>query len=187
MQANGLCAADNSCFIIIDIQEKLMAAIPPRVTTRVINNTLILLDAVKQLHIPIITTAQYPQGLGPLEKTISDSLPETGQCFDKTAFSCINAGGFSKYLKSLNKMQLVLAGIEAHICVLQSAFDLSREGYEVFVVVDATASRKAADYDSAITRMSRAGINIVNTESVLFEWLGDAAHPQFKALSRLIR
>ncbi len=184
---NSLCDINNSCFIAIDIQEKLMAAIPPRVTTRVVNNTIILLTATARLNIPVLTTAQYPQGLGPMEQAVSAVLPETSRHFDKTAFSCMNAEGFSDHLKSLNKKQLVLVGLEAHICVLQSAFEMVHEGHEVFVVIDATASRKVADYDSAIMRMKQAGITIINTESVLFEWLRDAAHPQFKTLSKHIR
>ena len=186
MSADYLCDAANGCLIIIDIQEKLTMAMPPKVTKRVIGNTGILLKAAARLNVPVITTAQYPQGLGAIEQAVLDNLPAATRHFEKTRFSCLGIADFSDSLARLDKKQIILMGIEAHICVLQSAFDLSAAGYEVFAVIDGIASRKVADYESAIMRMDRAGIHIVNTESVLFEWLGDAAHPDFKLLSKLI-
>ncbi len=186
MSSDYLCDAGNSCLLIIDIQEKLTAAMPQKVTKRVISNTGILSKAAGQLDVPVIATAQYPKGLGAIETAVSDRLPDSTEHFEKTRFSCLGAEGFKDHLAGLGKKQIILMGIEAHICILQSAFDLIAAGYEVFAVIDGIASRKAADYESAITRMDRAGINIVNTESVLFEWLTDAAHPDFKLLSKLI-
>ena len=186
MSSDYLCDAANSCLLIIDIQEKLTAAMPQKVTRRIISNTGILLQAAGRLEVPVITTAQYPQGLGAIEQAVLDKLPDATRHFEKTRFSCLGVTGFSDSLARLGKKQIILMGIEAHICILQSAFDLGAAGYEVFAVIDGIASRKAADYESAIMRMDRAGIHIVNTESVLFEWLADAAHPDFKALSKLI-
>lgn len=186
MSADYLCDAANGCLIIIDIQEKLMAAMPPKVTKRVISNTGILLKAAGRLNVPVIATAQYPQGLGTIEQAVLDNLPASTRHFEKTRFSCLGVADFSDSLARFGKKQILLMGIEAHICILQSALDLNAAGYEVFAVIDGIASRKVADYESAIMRMDRAGIHIVNTESVLFEWLGDAAHPDFKILSKLI-
>lgn len=186
MSSDYLCDAANSCLLIIDIQEKLTAAMPQKVTRRIISNTGILLQAAGRLEVPVITTAQYPQGLGAIEQAVLDKTPAATRHFEKTRFSCLGVAGFSDSLTRLGKKQIILMGIEAHICILQSAFELSAAGYHVFTVIDGIASRKAADYESAITRMDRAGIHIVNTESVLFEWLADAAHPDFKALSKLI-
>lgn len=183
---NHLCDANNSCLIIIDIQGKLSAAIPEKVTNRLRNNTSILITAANQLNIPIIATAQYPKGLGPIEEFITTSLSDSARKFDKTCFSCLGAEGLSEYLTNLNKRQIILLGIEAHICVLQSAFELMAEGYEVFVVTDATGSRKLSSYDIALSRMNQSCVNLLTTESVLFEWLRDATHPQFKSLSKLI-
>ena len=181
-----LCDIDNSCLIIIDIQSKLSSAIPEKVIKRLRKNTNILLNAAKQLNIPVITTIQYPKGLGPVEDFISENLDESSKSFEKTNFSCLGADGLAEHLKQLNKKQVILIGIEAHICVTQSAIELSNEGYEVFVVTDAIASREFTSYESTILRLSQAKLNLVNTESVLFEWLRDASHPEFKTLSKLI-
>ena len=181
-----LCDIDESCLIIIDIQEKLSSAIPDKVINRLRNNTSILLNAANQLTIPVIATAQYPKGLGPIEELITNNLSDSARQFEKTCFSCLGAEGLSKYLNDLNKRQVILVGIEAHICVLQSAIELIAEGYEVFVVPDAIGSRKLTSYEIALVRLNQASANLLTTESVLFEWLRDASHPQFKSLSKLI-
>ena len=181
-----LCARDDSCLVIIDIQGKLSSAIPEKVINRLRKNTSILLNAAEELAIPVITTAQYPKGLGQVESFITEHLPESSTQFEKTCFSCLGADGFSEYLKNLAKKQIILIGIESHICVLQSAFELKDEDYEVFVVTDAIASRKLSSYDIALNRLKHAKINLLTTESVLFEWLRDASHPSFKSLSKTI-
>lgn len=181
-----LCNVDDSCLIVIDIQAKLTAATPAKVINRLRKNTDILLNAANQLGVPVITTAQYPKGLGAIEEFITDKATESSKFFEKTRFSCLGAEGFPEHLKQINKKQVMLIGIEAHICVLQSAIDLIAEGYDVFVVIDAIASREFTSYESALTRLNQAGVSLLNTESVLFEWLRDASHPQFKSLSKLI-
>ena len=181
-----LCDVNDSCFVIIDIQENLTPALPVNVIKRLRNNTLVLLNAANQLNIPVIATAQYPKGLGPIEEAITSKLSDSAKYFEKTSFSCLGADGFSAHLTTLNKKQVILVGIEAHICVLQTAFELIADGFDVFVVSDATGSRKLTNYDSAIMRLNQAGIYTTNTESVLFEWLRDASNPDFKTLSRLI-
>jgi nicotinamidase-related amidase len=181
-----LCDVDDSCLIIIDIQEKLSAAIPAKVINRLRKNTNILLNATNLLNIPVITTAQYPKGLGPIEEFITSKLTESSKNFEKTNFSCLGANGLAGHLKQFNKKQVILIGIEAHVCVSQSAIELNAEGYDVFVVTDAIASREFTSYESALLRLNQAGINLLNTESALFEWLRDASHPQFKSLSKLI-
>ena len=181
-----LCNADDSCLFLIDIQDKLSAAMPDKVITRLRTNIQILIKAANTLSIPVIATEQYPQGLGALEKVINDKLNESARKFEKTGFSCLKAKGLKEHLYSLNKKQVILTGIEAHICVTQTASELQDAGYDVFVVNDAISSRKLASYDTAINRMSSSGINSITTESVLFEWLTDASHPAFRDLSKLI-
>lgn len=183
---NTLCDVDNSCLIIIDVQAKLSSAIPEKVISRLRINTDILLSAANQLNIPIIATAQYPKGLGPIEEFITNQLNGSSKCFDKTRFSCLGADQLPEHLNQINKKQIILTGIEAHICVLQSALDFITEGYDVFVVTDAIASRKSTSYETALLRLNQAGCSLLNTESVLFEWLRDASHPEFKSLSKLI-
>ena len=146
MSSKHLTDVNNSCFIIIDIQEKLTPAMPIKVTNRIFSNASILLEAAAELDVPVITTAQYPKGLGPIEQAILNKLPESSRHFDKTSFSCLAADGLKDYLNGLNKKQIILIGIEAHICILQSAFELLDEGYDVFVVIDGIASPKTSNY-----------------------------------------
>jgi len=138
------------------------------------------------LNVPVIATAQYPKGLGPIEEFIADKLTDSSKKFDKTRFSCLGADKLPEHLNQINKKQIILTGIEAHICVLQSAIELMAEGYDVFVVTDAIASRLSTSYEMTVLRLNQAGCVLLNTESVLFEWLRDASHPEFKSLSKLI-
>jgi isochorismate hydrolase len=181
-----LCDADNSCLIIIDVQAKLSTAIPEKVISRLRKNTDILLNAAKKLNVPIIATAQYPKGLGPIEEFITNKLTDSSNIFEKTRFSCLGTDKLPEHLNQINKKQIILAGIEAHICVLQSAIELMAERYDVFVVTDAIASRQSISYEISILRLNQAGCVLLNTESVLFEWLRDASHPEFKSLAKLI-
>jgi isochorismate hydrolase len=186
MKASTLCDVNNSCLIIVDVQAKLGSAIPDDVISRLRKNTDILLNAANQLSIPVIATAQYPSGLGPVEEFISSKLSATSKCFEKTRFSCLGADKLPEHLNQINKKQIILIGIEAHICVLQSALEFISEGYDVFVVTDAIASRKSTSYETTLLRLTQSGCSLLNTESVLFEWLRDASHPNFKSLSKLI-
>lgn len=183
---NILCDSENSCLIVIDVQAKLSAAMADNVISNLRKNTDILLKAANQLSVPIIATAQYPKGLGPVEDFISEQLNESAKSYEKTRFSCLGVHELSDHLKKINKKQLILTGIEAHICVLQSAIELLSEGYDIFVVTDAIASRKSPSYRMALTRLNAAGVTLLPTESVLFEWLRDASHADFRTLSKLI-
>ena len=185
-QSSALCDVNNSCLIIVDVQAKLSAAMPENVITRLRKNIDILIKASNQLDVPVITTAQYPKGLGSIEEFISEQLNDSAKHFDKTCFSVLGAEQLPQHLKTINKKQVILTGIEAHICVLQSALELLAEDFDVYVVTDAIASRQSSSYETALTRLNQAGCHLLSTESVLFEWLGDAAHPEFRTLSKLI-
>jgi len=182
----SLCDVDNSCLIIIDVQAKLSSAIPEKVISRLRKSTDILLNAANQLNVPVIATAQYPKGLGPIEEFITNKLTDSSKSFEKTRFSCLGADKLPEHLNQINKKQIILTGIETHICVLQSAIEFLAEGYDVFVVTDAIASRQSTSYEIAVSRLNQAGCVLLNTESVLFEWLRDASHSEFKSLSKLI-
>ena len=183
---NLLCDVNTSCLMIVDIQEKLTAVMPEKVINRLKSNVDILLTAANQLNVPIIATMQYPKGLGGIESFVKDKLNETSKCFEKTSFSGLEAEGLLEHLDKLNKKQIILVGLEAHICVLQTALESIEKGYDVFVVSDAIASRKLTSYETTLTRLEQTNVWLLNTESVLFEWLRDASHPNFKALSKLI-
>jgi nicotinamidase-related amidase len=184
---NLLCSAGNSCLLIVDIQSRLTAAMPGKVLERLKKNTTLLLKAANLLQLPVLATQQYPAGLGPMEADIQAVLPKDYRHFDKTCFSCSDADGFMDALAAVGKRQIIITGIEAHICVLQTAVALHAAGYDVFVVGDAVSSRQRENYENAIQRLQLSGVIICNTESVLLEWLRDAKHEHFKAVSALIR
>ena len=183
---NLLCDVNTSCLMIVDIQEKLTAVMPEKVINRLKSNVDILLTAANQLNVTIIATMQYPKGLGCIENFVKDKLNGTSKCFEKTSFSGLEAEGLLEHLDKLNKKQIILVGLEAHICVLQTALEFIEKGYDVFVVSDANASSKLTSYETTLTRLEQTNVWLLNTESVLFEWLRDASHPDFKALSKLI-
>jgi nicotinamidase-related amidase len=173
-----LARAADSSLVLIDIQERLAAVMPAR--EAVVRAAGILAEAAAQLGIPVLATEQYPRGLGPTVPELTAKLPADAKRMEKTSFSACGA-------LPLARPQAILAGMEAHVCVLQTALELAAEGREVFVVADAICSRTEANRANALTRLEKAGVVVTNTESVLFEWLRDASHEHFRAISKLIR
>jgi len=181
-----LCHSQHSQLLIIDIQERLASAMPTDVMENVIKNNNILLSAANELDIPVIYSEQYPTGLGNTVSEISEQLLDSSDSVTKTCFACSNSEGFNELIAKQKRQQIIITGIESHICVLQSAIHLQRRGYEVYVVEDATCSRKKMNHKNAIERLRHSDVIISSVESVLFEWLKDAKHPKFKTLSKLI-
>jgi len=182
-----LARAADSVLVIIDIQERLAAAMVPAQRQAAVRNTRILIQAAACLGIPVLATEQYRKGLGPTVTELTEVLPGGTQRLEKTCFSCAGAEPFSQALGASGRSQVILAGMEAHVCVLQSALELRAAGREVFVVEDACCSRKQENRTNAMYRLRGAGVVVTNTESVLFEWLRDARHEHFKAISTLLR
>ncbi|MBK5930307.1 isochorismatase family protein [Halochromatium salexigens] len=183
-----LCQAAFAQLLIIDAQERLAAAMPEDVLERTVGNINRLIGAAKILEIPIISTEQYPQGLGTTIDAIRDQLPATAAPTEKTCFSCCTAAGFERALtEQPERKQVVLVGMEAHICIIQTASGLQRWGYQVFVAADGICSRHPQKADNALARMRHSGIQVSNTESVAFEWLSDSQHAQFREVSRLFK
>lgn len=182
-----LARAADSALVVIDIQERLAAAMVPASLEAVVRNTRILIRAAARLGVPVLATEQYPKGLGRTVAELFEVFPAGTQGLEKTCFTCAGAESFSTELGASGRSQLILAGMEAHVCVLQSALELQAAGREVFVVEDACCSRKQENHANAINRLRAAGIVVTNTESVLFEWLRDARHEHFKAISALLR
>ena len=171
---------DEATMLIIDVQEKLVA---------MLNDERVKIDAIKLakaasiLNIPTIITEQYPKGLGSTIQEIKDSLPNA-EYIEKTSFSAFKEDDVKKLL---SQRQVIIFGIETHICVLQTALDLINEGYEVFVVQNACGSRNEENKDAALRRLIHAGAQIVTTEMVLFELLEGSKHPNFKEVQALIK
>lgn len=184
---NLLCHAEDSCLLVIDIQTRLTSVMPGKVLDRLERNSTLLLKTAAQLSIPVFVTRQYPQGLGPLVPDIENALPDNKKLFEKTCFSCADADNFMHELENSGKKQVIITGIEAHICVLQTAIDLLCAGYSVFVVIDAVCSRQRENYENAISRLQQSGIITCNTESIIFEWLKDSRNEHFKHVSALIK
>lgn len=167
-----------SHLLIVDVQEKLLPVISGN--DRLAETITFLKQAAALFNVPVTTSEQYPQGLGPTVQQLQQADP----VFEKTEFSA--ADGFVSYRQS-ERDQVVLCGIEAHICVLQTAFDLSANGTRVFVVADGVGSRKDTDYQTALQRLRDGGVTVCTAESVAFEWCESSANAQFRELSKLVR
>jgi len=179
-----LLSRDNSILVIVDIQEKLVAAM--KNGDKVIENCLHLIEAAKLLQIPVILTEQYPKGLGLTVDKIKDAI-STYEPIEKITFDCTGAQDFIKKLKALNKTHIILTGMEAHVCVLQTCLSLLKNGYSVHLVSDAVCSRKEEDFLTGREMMRDAGAVITCTEIVLFQLLEKAGTPEFKAISKRIK
>ena len=173
---------DASLLLIIDVQERLAPAMDnPR---EVINGCANLIGVAKRLKIPFIITEQYPKGLG---QTMVDLRKEAGDeaCYyEKLEFSCACNSGIYDEIKKHGKKQIILACIETHICILQTALHLQELGYEVFVVANACSSRKPMQNIMALQRLMRNGVDVVTSEMVFFEWLEKAGTDVYKEISR---
>ena len=179
-----LIRAADSVLIAIDIQERLLPAM--QAPARTVRNTRLLLQAAAECGVPALLTEQYPKGLGHTVPEIR-SVAGAAQVIPKTHFSCMEEPAFHDAFKALGRRQAVLVGMEAHICVVQTAASLLEEEYDVFVVSDATASRTLESEQACLTRMTASGAFVVTTEMVVFEWLGKAGTPAFKRLLPSIR
>lgn len=174
----------DSVLIVIDMQERLVPAM--EAPARTIANAAKLITAAREVKVPILLTEQYPKGLGSTVEPIA-KLSDSARVFPKIHFSCMNDPDFNAAFKAEKRKQAIIAGMEAHICVTQTAASLMDDGFDVFVVSDATASRTKTSEEACIARLSAAGAGIVTTEMVIFEWLGQADTPEFRRLLPLVK
>lgn len=176
---------EDSLVLIIDVQEKLLNAVFNK--EQVEKKSAIVAEAAKILGIPVVVTEQYPKGLGNTIPAVKDALAEDTEIFEKTAFSALNNEEILEAIKKHNKKQILIFGIETHICVSQTTAALRELGYEVSVIKDACGSRAEEEYLAGLERMKDNGAYIITTEIALFEWLKGAKHPNFKAVQALIK
>ena len=174
----------NCALLVVDIQERILPAMYEN--ERFLENSLKLIKGLKVLQIPIFFTEQYPKGLGGTVKVIKDEL-EGLTAFEKMTFSCIGPENLLAELQKNNIKKIILIGIEAHVCVLQTALDLIANKFEVFLPADAVTSRKKQDCEVALKRMEKHGVEITLTESVLFELLNVCGTDQFKQISKIVK
>ena len=170
-----------SCLLVVDIQERLVPAIHEG--SRVVENTGWLMEVAGHLEVPVLVSEQYPRGLGHTVESLAERAPEGG-VVEKIHFSCAASPECMERLDALGRQQVIVTGIEAHVCVLQSALGLLDQGKDVFVVADAVSSRQASDAELALDRMRREGVRVVSREMVAFEWLHQAGTDTFKMISK---
>ena len=173
---------EDTALLVVDIQEKLLPKIMQ--ASEVLRNASFLVNAAKVLGVPVIATEQYPKGLGPTVEPIRGLLTTV---WEKKTFSAVGEGGALDFLKSDARIKVVVAGIEAHICVMQTVLDLLNQGFHVFVCVDAVSSRYAIDVKIALKRMQQAGAILVTAETCVYEWLETAANPAFREISTMVQ
>lgn len=172
------------CLVLIDVQEKLAAVMNDK--EKLIARCSILLRAAKALNIPVLWCEQAPRALGPTVRELRELL-EGREPFEKLSFSCCGAEGFLQKIEEVKPSAVLLCGIEAHVCVFQTAVELLNRGLNVHVIADAVSSRTEENKAIGLARMSAAGAVINSTEMVLFELLRDARHERFKELAAWIK
>jgi nicotinamidase-related amidase len=182
-----LSRAEDSVLLVVDIQDRLFNTMDESDRERVVHRVGQLLGSADLLGIPIVVTEQYPKGLGPTVDAVRERLPAAATILEKTRFSCCGADRFLQTLETTGRTQVVIAGIETHVCVLQTSLDLQQEGYRVFVAEDATCSRDRENAVNAAARLRQQDVVVTNAESVIFEWMSDSRHEHFKAISALLK
>jgi nicotinamidase-related amidase len=180
----GLADVARSALVVVDVQEKLLPAIHEH--ERVVRETVRLLEGAALLRVPTLVSEQYPAGLGPTVAAVR-AAAGAAPVVVKTSFSCADEPKFLEALRRLDRDQIVLVGIETHVCVLQTAADLVARGFRVIVAADAVSSRTAENRETALARLARFGVDVSSVEATLFEWTRRSGTELFKAVSRLVR
>jgi len=175
---------ENCCLVVVDVQGKLAQLMHER--QPLFNNIQILIKSAKILSIPILWAQQCPEALGPTVPEIAELLADN-EPVNKSAFSCCGQESFNAKLKELRRNQVLLCGIETHVCIYQTAVDMLRKGFDVNVIADAVSSRTAGNKQIAITRLAAEGAKIASVEMALFELLKTAEHSKFRQVAKLIK
>jgi len=180
----GLISREGTVFVVIDVQEKLFPHIADK--ERILENIKKLIQFAEIMKIPIVLTEQYPKGLGRTVPDLKRLLPSI-QPIEKIEFSCMKSEKFKEVLIKLKAKTLVIAGIETHICVAQTAIEGLDSGYRVYVVSDAVSSRSLDDRNMGLERMRQRGVTIGSTEMLIYELLEKAGTPEFKETLKLVK
>lgn len=170
--------------VIIDIQERLLPVMEGK--DQVLKSSQVLVQGLQELNVPLLVTQQYTKGLGETVSELS-TLIDNFSPIEKTSFSCYDEPAFVEALEETGKQNVIIAGIEAHVCVLQTAIDLKEAGYNPIVVVNAVSSRSELDYQIALERFKLEGIVLATYESILFELTKGAKAPEFRTISKLVK
>ena len=184
MRHPNLLRKDDTLLVVVDIQTKLLSVMFEK--ERLISSCSKLIQAGKLLGIPMVMTEQYPEGMGRTDPKISEQIQDMG-IIEKLSFSCCGVSDFNQKIAGFGKKQIMMIGIESHICILQTVHDLIRQGYFLFVPYDGISSRREGDYKNALDRMRQVGAVIGSVESAIFELMEKAGTPIFRQISRIIK
>ncbi len=185
LRSSELLHRQSSRLLVVDVQEKLVVALSDSSRERLIANCRFLAEGATLFGVPVVATEQYPKGLGSTVASLAELIAERPA---KTQFSALECTGWGTAAASSDdRFQVVVAGMESHVCVLQTVLDLLAAGYQTFVVVDAIAGRRDLDHQIALERMANSGATLTTAEAVLFEWCESASAPEFKQLSALVK
>lgn len=177
---------ERAVLVVIDVQDKLCAAMDEEVLRQLTRNAGILLESAIELAVPVIFTEQYSKGLGPTLPVLKERAP-AAPCHEKLTFSCCGNEAFVRQLKESGRTQIIVCGMETHVCVLQTVIGLLDDGFEVHVVKDAVMSRSGDNRQTALEAMALAGAVPTCTESVVFQLLKIAGSESFRKLSKLVK
>ncbi len=178
--------AEHAALVVVDIQERLAAAMPEDVCKKVVANTRILIESAGILNLPVLVTEQYPKGLGPTVPELAEALADAPR-IEKIAFSCCGEPAFTQAVEAAGRHDIILCGMEAHVCIYQTALDLLGRNLRVFVAADAVCSRNKMNRSVALDLMRQADAVIGSTETFLFQMLKEAGTEAFKGISRLVK
>lgn len=174
---------DQSVLLVCDLQENFLKAVPE--ANQILNRAAFLIQAANILQIPTLATVQNPTRMGSHHPQIAPHI--TGPTFEKMVFSCCGAPGLNEAVEKLDRPQIILIGVETHICITQTSSDFLEAQYEVFLPLDAIASRTTTSTKIATKRLRDLGAHVTHTESVVYEWLQSADHPEFKKILELVK
>jgi isochorismate hydrolase len=186
MNALSRIQREEAVLVVVDVQDALMKQMNQGVAEKVIGNIQTLLIFAKRMAIPVLITEQYPKGLGP---TVSEIKMELGSIvpIEKVSFSCCGVETFNQKISQTGRKQVILTGIETHVCVLQTADDLIQKGHEVHVVADAICSRRKLDWEIGLRWMEKKGAMISTTEIIAFQLMKEAGTEEFRGLSKWLK
>jgi len=178
----------SSAVVVVDVQERLAAAMPTARVADVVRATKVLVESARLLGVPVFATVQYPKGLGPMIEPVQEALAAASvTAIEKSHFSAADAPAFAEALRRTGARDVVVLGMETHVCVYQTVRDLCATGYTAHVPADGVCSRRDDVREVGLGLAARSGAIVTTSETVVLDWLRDSAAPEFKAISRLIR
>ena len=177
--------ADKAVLVVIDIQERLVPAMPRGVYEKLLGTGKMMVQAAKLMGVPVLTTEQYPKGIGHTVPELSEDCSEV--VVEKVSFGCCGEPNFLNAIKASGRSQVIVTGMEAHVCVYQTVLGLLGDGYHVHLLSDAICSRNKTDYLAGVANAAKAGAVVSTAEMVLFQMLEESTHEQFKAISKLVK